>query len=219
MILTFRPIKVWPDGWQDARRARSASPFRSTHSDTLLLLDRELRHLGARSVTLQVDASERDVRLDGQLRADAKVSHPGVILTIETKRFGTLVYPCDAFTGGYWGSRQLAGWQANLRAIALGLEALRKVERYGIAERGQQYAGYRELPSGIAMGAAMSFEEACRFIADQAWPGEVIGEQEVIDDLDGAYRIAAKRLHPDAGGDPAMFRKLTDARDLVEAHS
>lgn len=216
MILTFRPIKVWPEGWQDPRRSRTASPFRATHSDTLQLLDRELRHLGATSVTLQVDASERDCRLDGQLRADAKVRHPGVILTIETKKYGSLVYPCDAFTGGYWGSRQLAGWQANLRAIALGLEALRKVERYGIAERGQQYAGYRELPSGIELGAAMTVEAAAQFIAQHAWPGDEIDEQEVIDDVDTAFRLAAKRLHPDAGGDPALFRKLTAARDLLE---
>jgi hypothetical protein len=34
-------------------------------------------------------------------------------------------------------------WQDNLRAVALGLEALRRVERYGIAQRGEQYAGWR----------------------------------------------------------------------------
>lgn len=222
MILTFRPIKVWPDGWQDPRRQRSSSPFRATHSDTLQLLDRELRHLGATTVTLQVDASERDCRLDGQLRADAKVRHPGVILTIETKKFGTLVYPCDAFTGVSWSSTRLDGWQANLRAIALGLEALRKVERYGIAERGQQYAGYRELPSGIALGSAMTVEAAARFLIEH---GEWGGEDATVDDILTAdrqvlvdyFRHAAKKLHPDQGGDPELFRKLTEARDLLEA--
>ena len=34
-------------------------------------------------------------------------------------------------------------WQHNLRSIALGLEALRAVDRYGISRRGQQYAGFR----------------------------------------------------------------------------
>ncbi len=34
-------------------------------------------------------------------------------------------------------------WQHNVRSIALGLEALRAVDRYGISRRGQQYAGFR----------------------------------------------------------------------------
>ena len=184
---------------------------------TLQILDRELDALGATSLMLQVDASERDVRLDGQLRGDAKVRNQGVILTIETKKLGTLVYACDEFESpGYRGNPH---WHENLRAIALGLEALRKVERYGIANRGQQYAGYRELPSGIALGRAMSFEEAARFIARQAWPDAEIDEQGVIDDLDTAFRAAAKRLHPDQGGDPELFRKLTEAREIIEKAS
>ncbi len=34
-------------------------------------------------------------------------------------------------------------WQHNVRSIALGLEALRAVDRYGISRRGEQYAGFR----------------------------------------------------------------------------
>jgi hypothetical protein len=34
-------------------------------------------------------------------------------------------------------------WQHNVRSIALGLAALRAVDRYGISRRGEQYAGYR----------------------------------------------------------------------------
>jgi hypothetical protein len=228
MILTFRPIKVWPDGWRgDPDRMRTASPFTASHSETLQLLDRELRHLGATSVSLQVDASDREVRLDGQLRADAKVGHPGVILTVETKNLGTQVYACDRFLGGDWGRRRLAAWQANLRAIALGLEALRKVERYGIAERGQQYAGYRELGTGgIELGRApMTVEQAAAFICEYQ---EARGEPGAVDFAPGhliqnsdhaavAFRGAAKRLHPDAGGDPELFKRLTEARDVLEA--
>lgn len=39
-------------------------------------------------------------------------------------------------------------WQENVRAIALGMEALRKVERYAITEADQQYAGFMALPRG-----------------------------------------------------------------------
>lgn len=38
------------------------------------------------------------------------------------------------------------------------------------------------------------------------------------DDPDGvhaAWRIAARATHPDTGGDPATFRRVTEARDLL----
>jgi hypothetical protein len=220
MILTFRPIKVWPENWDRSDDYRTYSPFNSTYQATLRLLDNELAHLGASNVTLQVDASERDCRMDGQLRADAKVKHPGVILTFDSKAHGTLSYSCDEFlTRGYYGHKT-ASWQENLRAIALGLEALRKVERYGIASRGQQYAGYRELGSGIPMGAVkMTKDEAARLLADAA--GLVVdpkGIAALLADpamVTEVYRNVVKEHHPDVGGDPAVFRRLTEARDLL----
>lgn len=220
MILTLRPIKIWPEGWQDPHRRRDGSPFDAGYQQTLNLLDRELRHLGATSATLQVDATERDCRLDGHLRADARVQHPGVILTIETKRLGTQVFACDRFVTRGWSNRGAgASWKENVRAIALGLEALRKVERYGIAERGQQYAGYRELGAGIELGRAMTVEEAARFIAE--YSDDPTGRlSDVEDDPSFAlalFKDAAKNLHPDAGGDPELFRKLVAARELLKA--
>lgn len=219
MILTFRPVKVWPEGWRDPDRARDSSPFTATYRDTLEILDRELHAIDARDPFLQVDADPRQVRADGQLRADARVDHPGVILTFDTRRHGTLVYACDRYVRPSWRSSSGASWQHNLRAIALGLEALRKVERYGIAERGQQYAGYRELPSGIAVGAAMTLEAAARLLAekdprpyaDEEWR-ELLTEPEAVRT---AYRLASKTAHPDQGGDPELFRRLTEARDLL----
>lgn len=221
MILTFRPIKVWPEGWpNDDYRS---SPFSSTYSKTLALLDRELRHLDATDVILQVDASDRDRRLDGQLRANAKGGYRGCILSFQTKDYGTLTYSCDAFSR--W--NQTEAWQANLRAIALGLEALRTVERYGIAGRGQQYAGYAELPTGVALGAAMTVEDAARFVAGHAEGPEhfdsnveaLLTERDAGDTqgLELLFKRASKKLHPDVGGDPDLFRKLVQAREVLEA--
>lgn len=220
--LVFRPIKVWPEGWQDPNRERRGSPFSATYSSTLSLLELELRKLGATEAILQVDASDRDVRLDGGLRADAKVRHPGVILTIDAA-IGTLVYATDEFTG--WGGRP--GWQENLRAIALGLEALRAVERYGIATRGEQYAGYREIGSGIPLGdssAPMTRAAAAAFLIEWGeWGDTPATIDEILDDgplgpevRSSYFREAAKKLHPDAGGDPELFRRLSLARETLE---
>lgn len=215
MILAFRPIAVWPEGWRDRTDdQRVWSPFSASHTSTLIALDVELSALNATAVTLQVDAAERDCRVDGQLRADEKVRHPGVILTIDTPSMGSLVYSTDRFRGRFG----IAGWQSNLRAITLGLEALRRVERYGIAERGQQYAGYRELGSGIPMGAApaMTVEVAGRLLWNAAYGGDWPPPSLDVATIRAAWRVAAtKGTHPDHGGSAAVFRQLTQARDLL----
>jgi hypothetical protein len=62
-------------------------------------------------------------------------------------------------------------WQHNVRAIALGLEALRKVDRYGITRRGEQYAGWKALPAGIGIGAThMTSEVATKVIIEESGP-------------------------------------------------
>lgn len=214
--ITIRPLEAWPPGWRD-RKERRPNPFRGTYTSTLQLLDYELDQLAARAAHIQLDVTHGDVRRDGHLRANARVGHPGVILTVDSRRHGTLVYPCDTFAGRW--SSDPPDWQINLRAIALGLEALRKVERYGIAGRGQQYAGFAALPPAREVGpAAMTVDDAVRFLCEQSgW----IGDFDPLADpeqLPVAYKTAARRLHPDAGGDPALFLQLKQARDLIERH-
>ena len=205
-ILTFQPLTAPLPHWQPASADRPNSPFRGTYQSTLSQLDVELAALDAVDVHLQVVvADSNQVRIDGQLRANARVLHPGVVLTIGTRRLGTLVYETDRYDA-HWSGKE--GWQENLRAIAAGLEALRKLDRYGIARRGQQYAGYREIGSGIAMPAPMTEAEAVqilRFTSDHPSP----------DAIATRYRILAKDLHPDMGGDPDKFRRLTEARDFL----
>lgn len=224
MILTFRPVAVRPSSWRPSDADRPHSPFSAGYDATLSLLDRELDQLGATNAFLQVELRDRTaaVRKDGQLRSGAVVDHPGVILTVESRRHGTLTYPCDAFRG----RSGRPAWQENLRAVALGLEALRRVERYGIADRGQQYAGFAELGAGTAMAGTDGFtpERAAQLLADEANRGfgaDWINAESLLTAPDraelirGAYRDAARLHHPDAGGDPNMFRLLTAARDLL----
>lgn len=219
--LIYRPIQTWPGTPTSPRRP---APFEASWTDTLELLDRELRALRVDEAILQVDSpSERDFRLDGGLRSNANPRSPAVILSFEAPRHGRLSYPCDTFDRRSYRFR-LSGWQANVRAIALGLEALREVERYGIANTGQQYTGWKQLGAGIAMAPAeMTVDEAARFIVQHAGlpplgPGDTPWAEIIIEDRKGltaAYRQAAKRLHPDAGGDPADFRRLNEAHDLI----
>jgi hypothetical protein len=212
----FETISLWP-GVLTKRRERSR--FQSTWTATVDLLDRELGMISARKVVCEMAISYTDLRNDGKIRASARPEHPGVILSFETK-YGPLRYACDRFDD----------WQDNVRAIALGLEALRKLDRYGITTRGEQYTGWKALPSGIEMPERqMTTEEAAAFLIEYGevpmaeTPAtvedlfdclETPGGREVIA---GYYRRAAKRLHPDSGGDDTLFRRLTEAKELLGA--
>lgn len=221
MRLVYRPILAWP-GTLTARRQRS--PFTATFAETLNVLDRELTFLGADEAVVQLAVAESAIRLDGTLRGDRRPpEHPGVVLAFTTRKYGPLQYATDVFDSG-WGKSADTAWRQNLRAIALGLEALRKVDRYGISRRGEQYAGWKQLGSGapVAMGAAaMTVEEAARLLI--AW-GEWGDTPAKVDDLIGDamvtglyYRSAAKKLHPDAGGSTADFQRLQEAKAVLDA--
>lgn len=130
--ITFRPIDLWP-GEQTSWRKRA--PFGAAWLSTIRLLERELTMLDAKNVVFQVALYEGQLRLDGKPKATAKASHPGVILAFDSK-YGPLKYAVDTFDV----------FTDNVRAIALAMEALRKVDRYGVTKRGEQYTGWRELP-------------------------------------------------------------------------
>lgn len=217
----YRPIESWPG---ELTRDRKPSQFSAEFRHTLRLLSDEVDHLTDPRfdtlIVIQLAVDERDLRKDESgLKAHVRTQHPGVIVSFESDVAGPLRFSCDRFDDGWRGK---AGWRDNVRAIALGLEALRKVDRYGIGTGREQYTGFGALPPGqpIAMGAAMTVDEAALFLAEQA--GQGAGRAHRM--TEGAsitltYREAVKRHHPDAGGDPEIFRRLTVARDLLIANA
>ena len=220
MRLVARPIETWP-GQLHADSERQLSRFSTAWGDTVDLLEREARALGADEVIVQLAITERDCRLDGWIRADAKPTHPGVIVSLDS-RHGPLRYSTDVFSrgsvwrGGGSGYVTIPGWQCNVRAVALGLEALRKVDRYGIAQGGEQYRGWQALPPGTPMPAAqMTVDEAARLIypEDPDWMLDVGTAEDVRREY--RHRVITDGAHPDQGGDPDHFRRLTEARDLL----
>ena len=200
---TFRPIHNWP---RPETKRRRRSVFKSPYSKTLDLLFREIEYLGGRNIVIQIDVEESEIRLDGWPRSDARPTSPRVLVSLESKH-GPLAYPCDRFDR----------WQDNLRAIALALEALRKVDRYGVTTHGEQYTGWRALPAPVNGDGFATAEEAVEFIAKHCDCTAV----EIVADIDLfrlAHRQAAKRLHPDVNnGQDADFKKLQKARELIAA--
>lgn len=196
-MYVFKPIECWPG---EPTKNRQRSRFQSSWSETLDLLDRELRQLRAKNVILQADCDESQIRLDGQLRASARLRGPGVILSFESMH-GPLSYPCDRFDD----------WQDNVRAIALALEALRKVNRYGVTRNAEQYKGWKRLGSdGEVVYSWTSAAEAYQFIFNSA--GQRVGV-----DVVAAWKAAAKKYHPDVNpSGNATFKRLVSAREYLK---
>lgn len=177
MRLRCRPLQGWPSEFSRTRRGRT---FSAGWTSTMALLERELACLGAENGVIELAVTESDLRIDGWPYAHARPEHPGVIVSFDSEH-GPLRYGTDAFPD----------WQENVRAIALGLEALRKVDRYGIGKRGEQYAGWKALESGSAKLAERGIE--------------LIHEA-------GGEREALMRHHPDRGGAPEDFQAVQAAR-------
>ena len=204
--MKLRPIEHWP-GRQTANRVRS--PFSAPWRATLNLLERELaflspdpRRLVATSV-LQIAMREQDFRVDGLPRANAKPEHPGVILTVASAK-GTLSFPCDKFLT----------WQENLRAIALALEALRRVDRYGITPNDEQYTGWKQLPAAGATSLSIEdAEKVLRMVGRVADPTPVERAP-----LDRVYKAARVNAHPDRNdGDQSGWDAVEAAADVLRA--
>jgi hypothetical protein len=99
------------------------------------------------------------------------------------------------------------GWRENVRGIALTLEALRAVDRYGAVHTDEQYQGFRAIDAAppTKFGSA---DEAMRWLhgrTGHAW-----------NTAKDAYRAAAREMHPDVGGDPTEWARLDEARQLME---
>jgi hypothetical protein len=204
----IEPLGGWPYNLTDPRR--SSGVFKAGWDNTLALLQRELDYLDVTgAVAIRIDADPSQLRRDGMLRAHARVEFPGVIVSFASKH-GPLTYASDTHER-VWG-HAMPGWQANVRAIALGLEALRAVDRYGITRSGEQYRGWTAIEAGPASSFATT-DEAVRWLCQQAgWAYAANWSQEGAATL---LKVVAKKLHPDLGGDPAEWTRYDHARQLL----
>lgn len=187
------------------------SPFDSAYKKTLDLLERELKALNARSIVIHAGFEKNQIRNDGWPLSKAICRHPAVELHF-TSRSRQLAFKAYRFST----------FEVNLRAIALALEALRKVDRYGVSDQAEQYAGWAQL---TAPGESDSLQKAATLIAllagqgfsvDQIWNDQSAAQK--------AYRAAAHKVHPDkalSGASPsraAAWHELQEAKRHLDAH-
>ena len=172
--IKFHPMSTWP-GAENGKPTRSR--FRAGPEKTRLLLVAELSAINARNLVIEAYFEESQLRIDGYPRAHERPRKPGVV--VDFSRDGEhFRMPCDAYNA----------FDDNVRAIALTLQALRAVERYGATQRREQYAGWKALPApGEPLDAAF---ETLASIAETS-------TNAVRMDSESAYRVAARKCHPD----------------------
>lgn len=177
----------------------------------------EIEALKGRDVVLQLDVLPKDLRLNGTLRANARPSSGAIVVAFETPKHGQLVYRCDRFTSPWADAGP--SWQHNARAIALTLEALRAVDRWG-STNGAQYVGSKAIGSGpataLGSGLSMSPAEAIDTLVGYAdwagWPVDPSEQRNLI-------RDARQITHPDRnGGSRFAWDEVETAIDVLRRH-
>ena len=202
MLCVSLDLKAFPSPRKETERRRSQ--FKAPWNRTLSLLEKELMNLGAREVILEGGWRSDQIRVDGSPYASARTSHPAVILRFRDSENRPLAFPCDRFET----------WEDNVRAIALSLEALRAVDRFGVTKHSEQYKGFK----AIEEPKQWTVDDAAQFLSIKTeMRADVLLAQP--EDYRRAYRAAARVMHPDViGSNPHEWKLLGDAKALLDAH-
>jgi hypothetical protein len=185
----------WPDGWKRcASYARSHLQGRLTFGQARDRLLRELRLLGAANVVLSTNIP---LRRDGLPYADyRRPDDPGVsVFFTYSKRH--MCFACDRYHV----------IEDNVRAIALTIEALRGIERWGASDMIERaFRGF----TAITQAASRSWREVFGF-----------GKEEEVSagDVEAMFRKLAHERHPDHGGSDAAMTELNLAREQAKAEA
>lgn len=175
--------------WQVPPAKRVRSRFTATWGDTQNMLSREVRALHGRVLVIGVQCTEADLRIDGMLRANARLESPAVEVAFDTPEHGPLIYRCDRYHGG----DTMLPWQHNVRAIALTLGALRDVSRHGAVHGSEQYRGFRQIGAQPHVGTVseMDAEAAMDLLRE-------VSQCDRTASVDTMWRTAMRWGHPDS---------------------
>lgn len=184
MRATWRPLAVWQ--YPPARRLVGAR-LRASWDVVMDRLEDEIGRVKGSDVVIGVVVDESQIGFSGNLKAGGRTrfAHRGVEVSFDTPKRGRLVFHTDAYDDV----------TANLRAIGLGLEALRAVDRHGITSTDEQYAGFAAIGPG----------------------GPDPARGKTLVDRWGSVAEALKRTHPDHGGDPQQFADVQAYRTAIGA--
>ena len=179
----------WPQGWPLTPVERRASAaFKTRFAKARDELFNEIRLLGGRYVVLSTNV---ELRRDGLPYAKRhQPEDTGVAVYFEYKG-KSMVFACDRW--------RLV--EDNVQAVRKTVEALRGIERWGASDMMElAFSGFEALPP-----------------PGRNW-WEVLGVDRWAStgEINTAYRLLAKKFHPDKGGTAAAMTELSKARAEAE---
>jgi hypothetical protein len=205
----------WPDGWKrtkSAFRLRSKFGFRNSgqvsfsnaRGDLLAELDR----LGAANVVITSDLPTRN---DGLPYANGRSDDPGIAVWFVLDR-KERVFACDK-----WRTHA-----ENMQAIALSIEAMRGLERWGAGDViTRAFAGFAALPPGgesfVADSPPATVVRKWQEVFEVGALVDVVAPADLLAIVKARHRDKIKQHHPDLGGDAQIAIELNAA--LAEAES
>lgn len=188
----YRTVQGHGGSWRSKARVTPDAARRS--------LQEELKRLGAVGVII---SSNVPLRQDGEMRADhadRKHEDPGIAVYF-TYKGKPQVMAQDAFDN----------IAANMRSLALAIEAMRALERHGggrMMERAFQ--GFSALPPPADHKPRRPWHEVLRYPADPA-------ERELLSlpEVEARLKVLQKKYHPDNqdSGDHDLFLELEPAME------
>lgn len=182
----------WPEGWPRTHYSkRWAGRFQATLAEARDALLDQLRLLGARDVVISTAIPTRRDGLPYAGRQWRLGDDPGVVayFTLGGK---PKAIPCDAY------SRP----EANMRALALSVAALRALDRHGVKGLLERtFAGLAALPA-----PDIDWREVLGFP-----PRDTPTTPEIL----ARWKERARILHPDAGGSEQDMARLNRAKEAA----
>ncbi len=199
--IIYRPLKLFP---VRETMYRGRSKFKTVFARTLRELAYEIGKLGAEAGVLEIDVPAEHFKRDGMPYLNA-VYGPRVVLSCDSD-YGPLRYPCDTYDN----------WKDNVRAIALSLQNLRAVDRYGVTRRGEQYTGWKALPSSTAPTMTTEYAAGVLSALSPYTDDMIIAEKKSARE---AVRAARSKTHPDRqNGSRADWDAVDAAASILSSH-
>lgn len=205
---------AWPTGVPRTRYPQRATAFGRDHT-VAAQLDEVERQLRLMKVSASVISSNLPPRRDGRPSSSTtRFSDQGVCVywTSTALRGGERVKVPHAMPCDHWDLIE-----HNLRAVALSLEAMRGLTRWGAVTVEQAFAGFVALPPGDAAATA-PVETPWREVLGVPTVGWVTEapREVVLRYAKDLHRELIKAHHPDRGGDPAIAAAVNVALEQAE---
>ena len=175
----------WPAGWPRTKNPRR-SKFDVSFEKARQELTWEIERMGGRYPVISTNIP---TRRDGYPLASAKEPNDSGVAVYFERKGKQMVFACDR-----WDKVK-----DNLRAVQKTIDAMRGIDRWGASEMMERaFSAFEALPPPRSPWTVLGLRPGAH-----------------VDDINEAYRLQAKKAHPDAGGSTDAMAELNRARDAA----